>query len=513
MDLIDGEYNLYKIFTGIWNFTGEDTEIVPATEATNLSNIEGKALAFTPEFDAIKGELRTALNALASDTDPQIPETGAKTFDYMLLMQKLATGGKAHQLGNTLAKLAIENGITPVQTLTSTDGELTATVDTGYYLVTTKTTDIMQTTGITTMVAGDTTVTAKTSQPRLYKDIVLDTGQANYATVEMVDGRLPGITYNLRAVMPSNLLDKPNFALEIHDKLPTGLTTTTDEVKTQWNVTASLLVSQGALMVPLSDFEFDDITVVGGEIVFNSATFGEKMKELVENGTLATTTYSSSRVMVSVNYTPVFDDTDMTALFGTIEQADEPVTNTAYMKYTNNVYDPADTGLVKSVDVTATFQSFTAEILVKDLDGNSIAGAEFELQDSKGRVIKSDSANGVFQYAGLNLDTEYVLVNTTAVPGFEKKEDLHFKLKGVFDKAGNMTGVEVVVLSGGVEAPESVAIREDGNLGVLVNYICDKNTTPIVIPGTGAVPGLITIIVGIASLGTGTALVLKKEDE
>lgn len=113
----------------------------------------------------------------------------------------------------------------------------------------------------------------------------------------------------------------------------------------------------------------------------------------------------------------------------------------------------------------------------------------------------------------MNLDTEYVLVNTTAVPGFEKKEDLHFKLRGVFDKAGNMTGVEVVVISGGVEAPESVAIRGDGNLGVLINYICDKNTTPLVIPGTGAVPGLITIIVGIASLGTGTAMVLKKEEE
>lgn len=515
--MISGEYTIYQVFTGQWSLP-EGENLTVADDANPITNVKGMYLAFGAGFDAdaVKTELKTELNNMAGADDTKIPDTDALAYDYALLMNQLISKDvtTAHKVGNLVAKIAKKHNIAGTDVTIGEDQTLTTELNEGYYLIATKTDNIQEMTGtLTPVVQGQTTeLMSKSSGPFFKKTLVgrVTDGKGVSKNFTYADGKWEDRTYNLMVNLPTNYIDRDDYQIEVVDKLPTGMTVDETTLKNDWNLKIVYLDEMNDFSLVTCADVFDVSVVNGNEIHFTSnANFVTKFKAL-----------HISNPSIQIQYTPPL----ATVMDGkTFDTVDDMITNTAYMKYTNRVYDQTVTDKVSTPTQTASIMTYVAEIKVVDYKGDPMTGADFEIVDRNGKQVGKilTNANGVLQVAGLDLNTQYTIKNTNPVSGFKAKDDVTFTLTKVANEGKDYPQITVNISEKKDNTYENSDMLKDtaGNTrdtergtGVTVTYMFDKTANAVIMPGTGVTVGAITIVAGMVALGAGSAILLKKED-
>lgn len=203
--------------------------------------------------------------------------------------------------------------------------------------------------------------------------------------------------------------------------------------------------------------------------------------------------------------------------------------NTAYVEYSNNPNDNGtgtpSTGKTPDDKVVV----FTYQLIAnkKDEDGNDLKGAGFTLYKLNKNSTAEDKYEAVgneitgvdivkFEFKGIDAG-DYKLVETTVPSGYNKAEDMFFKIESTIDeetqsvtelKITQVTGVDgkVITDATGEAVFTFTGKLEDGSLSTDI-----ENLKGILLPSTGGIGTTIFYVIGaILVVGAGVLLIVKK---
>lgn len=487
---LNGSYNVYQLFTGTFTPEGNlgDLTVNPAYKADLLKAIQHFDASFT--LDA-KGSESDQANALAEKM--QTLCGGENTAQGRAFANYLAGILQA----DPTAVVQAENGTLSLQDQT-----------TGYYLITAAADNTTARTSAILLPAksGDNTITLKATQPAAHKTAV-GHGQsgpgASSVDQEISDGKILSPTYTIQGTVASNIADFSTYPYQVVDTLPEGVTTTAEEVKTDWKVSVS--VASGSKTASVDSQAQTSVSAAGNVITWS---FTDLKKTLEEAGIAQADLAAST---VSVTYTPVLDEQDLKALYSQGSVLSSPFTNTAQVVFASDPYaggegktSPTDPNTPGSQVKTYSWNLKLSKI---DQDKKPVTGAAFEITDPEGHVIGNNitaADDGSFLFTGLKAGVEYTLKETAVPAGYLAIDPVTFTITENKEADGTVSSIAVTKTSD----PDKAAAftTQDASVnGVIVNL------TGPVMPSTGQSGVLLVGAAGTAVAAISAMVILRKK--
>jgi fimbrial isopeptide formation D2 family protein len=301
-------------------------------------------------------------------------------------------------------------------------------------------------------------------------------------------GAVNAPTYTVTGSVASNIADYSIYAYSFTDTLPAGLTTTAEEVKADWNVS---ILADGT---DVTNAFSVSVSADGGTITWSCADL-KKAASITAN------------TNVVLTYTPVYDDDDIAALYGSKSTA--PMVNTVMLTYSNNPYTGSEGSTDSTPSDTEQVESFNLVINKKTTSGISLAGAEFTLTcngTEEGKKITDGSGTGVFEFTGLERGKTYTITETTVPAGYKRIDPITFTINSETAADGTVTNTFAEVTD-----PSSAATFEtSGNRTGTVNIV---NLEGVTMPFTGEAGMIGGMVVGGLILTISAAAVFRRKDK
>ena len=364
-------------------------------------------------------------------------------------------------------------------------------------------------------VNGDTQIAVKQSVPTLDKQVQEDSDKSwgKNATNAVGDT----VNYKLTTTVPTNLAKFKTYTYKIHDKLDKGLT-----------------------------FDKNSVTAVdGGKDLSNYFT----LEETPEANDTLTISFDLLAALKDGAIAP--GDTIVTTYSGTLNKdavvaPDGSNTNSAALQYSNNPntkYDGASESTTTTPPSKTHDYTIKARIIKQTSDEKTLAGAKFRLLNSdktkaaviadgkiqswvdkdavdKGTVFTTGD-NGVFAFAGIDVDENYYLEETEAPKDYSKLGDpvlIHINRNDAINYANAGATFDNTKLTGTVNYKKPGDL-EKSNTGMTFNADFNGLEAPVLndtgilgLPSTG---GMGTVMLYVAGgsliLAAGYALYRRKK--
>lgn len=398
------------------------------------------------------------------------------------------------EVANAIAKELVASG-TATGTYTPVDGKLDVTgLKTGYYLVASDTTDAdgwaetsMTDAMLIPLGADGVTKDSKISVPTVKKEV----DQAKVSENGLLDGVALKNTYKITGTMPVNIDQFDKYEYTFKDTLPNGVNVTQAELAT-WNV--SIKTADG---VNLTD-KFT-ATVTAGDNDNSVITW------TCEDLKAATTLTKDTKVIVE--YTPVFDEHDVNALFNQASALSTPQVNKVDLTYSNSPYS---NGKGHTPEDSTKVYSYNLVIKKVKEDQQALTGARFTLTDADGKTVGKDITvgdDGTFNFTGLKAGVEYTITETTVPSGYKAIAPVKFTIAETKDAENNA-----------VESISATESSDPSNAAVFTTSDATVNATIVNVPGqnmfqTGQA-GIITgVMVGSLALTLSVVTIIKRRNE
>ena len=536
----DHTFKAYQIFEGSTSATPGSTDETP--DATIGNVVWGGAITDPAKFiedlkaDTIIGKAFDGINASSSAADVAKAIADAKW-------------GEDSEQARALAKVAYAN------IDKSTGVEIGTSIDSGYYLVVDETgttgEDIVNLALLQLTDKGPFTVKQKVDVPSVTKK-VKETNDTTGNVTDWQDAadydKNDTIEYQLRGTLPTGYASFDNYYYAFHDKLSSGLTGSTDNLK--------VYLVNGKKNGAYTEDDFKDlktkVSAEGSNVTDITVAFTSNLENIdgsaSEDGkwgsTLTVTcddlkksafagSITEDSVIV-VEYTATLNER---AVMGT-----DGNPNTVTLEYTNKP-DAGGEG-DRSTTPPDTVIVFTYELDVdkyemKDGVKTALNGAGFTLYklEAKGEpkdkaeddtkdenatagpdgtgawvkvgdeIFNAESAKFVWD----RIDSgKYKLVETTVPDGYNKADDIIFTVKGIYEATGEppaLTGLTVV--DDGGENVEGFTVTLEAKTALARVEI--ENKRGVTLPETGGIGTTIFYVVGsVLVLGAVILLVTKR---
>ncbi len=419
---VDGQYKVYRLFTGSFADTNTDNGKM------------GNAVA----NDNYREDMRTVLNGFLADAN-KVPAVDA---DHSKLVVDTAIADGIAGLPDATTKQKFANKLaaalkdkTGFTSVNAEGGTLSVTgLEAGYYLIVNPDVDNnAMTSAILVPVNHDRKVTIKTSTPTVTKQAKLDGEEA----ADNVDIGLTGentlqkVTYVVTGTVASNIDDYDSYNYVITDALPKGLknTVTQERINTKWNVSINA-VSGGTTVSVKDKFTLSlDTSGSSPKMIWTCNDLIDAMGAMDHRSTQIVLTYTP-------DYTP-------SELEDSLENAMGAALNSVTLTYSNNPY----TGGTGSTAITPADESkvYTYKLALKKVkeDATPLTGAKFTLKRDGAPVFKDlgVGTDGTLAFTGLDSDVEYELSETTVPAGMKSIDPIKFTITAAKDADGTVTQV------------------------------------------------------------------------
>ena len=516
-------YKAYQLFTA--DFSGDSISNIQFGSGVNgselLKDAKLKTLieAHPAGYTAGDGTSKDALVSAASLARWLNKQAGYTEINKDSAGADDAGNSKADvmiQFNQIVAKHLVESESITAETGTGTTAEFNIPSK-GYYFI--KDADASDsykpdasTEFIVRTVNGNTQIAVKQSVPTLDKQVQEDSDQSwgKNATNAVGDT----VNYKLTTTVPTNLAKFKTYTYKIHDKLDSGLT-----------------------------FDKTSVKAVDGE------------KDLAKYFTLEGTPDENDTLTISFDLLAALKagdiapgDTIVTTYSGTLNKdavvaPDGNNKNSAALQYSNNPntkYDGAPESTTTTPPSETHDYTIKARIIKQTSDGKSLAGAKFRLLNSDktkaaviadGKIQSWDAVDkgtvfttgddGVFAFAGIDVDEDYYLEETEAPKDYSKLGDpvlIHINKNDAIDYANAAATFDNTKLTGTVNYKKPGALtKSDTNMTLNADFKGLEapvlNDTGILgLPSTG---GMGTVMLYVAGgsliLAAGYALYRRKK--
>lgn len=296
-----------------------------------------------------------------------------------------------------------------------------------------------------------------------------------------------------------------DYVYTIHDEMTKGLDFDASTVEVMLGTQKLTANTHYTVKTSCEDVEVNrkDGQKVGEsfEVEFNLAKIIEDFEDIAVDGAEFVTSYSCTLTTEALVAATAGDDNNSND-------------NTSHLEYSNNPY--SDT-TANTADVTVYDWTFTYDVIKYKNEakaGNELKGAGFTIYegstalkftqltgtntyvvDPAGTVEQIETPDdGAFKLVGLDDETEYKIVETKVPSGYNKAEDITFKISNTYD---------------GTPVGSNIATLTDNRDGDLTEKIVNKSGTQL--PSTGGIgTTLFYVIGGTMAAGAGVALIAKK---
>lgn len=434
---VDGEYKIYKLFTG--TFGGTDNKHLGNVVAnpTYLNTVLTTLNSVLPAEQKIDtsgmSEARIAIAITDAIHDLTVPD--ARKF--------------ANKLAGALATS------TPTDAQNATDGKVAFNVnETGYYLIASSSTSGANTSAILVPVNGNVTAETKVSTPTVTKQVKVnnggyekntDVGLTSATTVEK-------LTYKLEGTVASNIADYDAYEYVFTDTLPTGVTVTNERVhgvtgnstKPGWGVKVTAKVGDTTKDITASFSLPSDLS--GGTVTWTC----DNLKQVLLDAGFSSDNLGKAKI--ALTYTPDYTVTELGAAL--VGEGMPAVTNTAKLSYSNNPYIEGAGTVTDTTSAQSKVYTYKLSLskVKKASEGegtSSLDGAKFTLKRFNSETNAFDqivfenkeASDGFLAFTGLDSGVEYELSETVVPAGMKSIDPIKFKIVATKDADGTVTKV------------------------------------------------------------------------
>ncbi len=518
-------FKAYQIFAGSTSATPESTDETP--DATIGNVVWGSAITDPVKFIKALKDDTTIKSAFEEISESSSAADVAKAIAD-------AGWGEDSEEARALAKVAYANINKSVGVDTGT------TIESGYYLVVDETEGVTGKDSIVNLALlqltdkGPFTVKQKVDVPSVTKK-VKETNDTTGNVTDWQDAadydKTDTIEYQLRGTLPTGYASFDNYYYAFHDKLSSGLTGSTDNLK--------VYLVNGKKNGEYTEDDFKDLkTKVGKEdsnVTDITGAFTSKLENIdpsaSEDGKWGSTLTVTCNDLKKSEFTESITEDSVIVVEYTAILNNEAVMgkdgnpNTVTLEYTNkpDAGGEGDKGTTPPDTVIVfTYELDVDKYEMKDEEKTALNGAGFTLYkleangepkdkaedgtkdenatagpDGTGAWVKvgdeifnAESAKFVWD----RIDSgKYKLVETTVPDGYNKADDIIFTVKGVYDATGEepaLTDLTVVddegaevegfdvkleaktALAGvGIENKRGVTLPETGGIGTTIFYV------------------------------------------
>ena len=338
-------------------------------------------------------------------------------------------------------------------------------------------------------VVGDVTVTPKNATTSSQKKVKDTTDGVLSDWQDSADWNIgDDVPFQLTATVAADYADYSTYKLTFHDEESEGLTFKSDTVKVKVDdnevaKTLYTVVTTGLDDKCTFEIRFDNLKQVAG------VKAGSK---------------------VTVEYKATLNDQAV------IGSAGNP--NESFVEFSNHPYDSRKTGKTPHDKVIV----FTYQVVVNKVDGNKnpLPGAGFSLYrkgtdgtETQVREITA-GAGTTFTFKGLD-DGQYVLKETTVPDGYNKIEDIAFKISAKHETSSD--DPKLTSLMGILEDGKTVNLGDSGKYTATVKLSEGSITTDVmnkkgtVLPSTGGIGTRIFYAAGAILVAAAIALLVYRK--
>ena len=284
------------------------------------------------------------------------------------------------------------------------------------------------------------TINAKSSVPTVKKTVKDNTSTAwdkdfnHTADAGLLDSKIDNYTYKLQGTVASNIADYDKYQYIFTDTLPKGLSVTKDELDKDWNVSIKATSDKVTTGKDVSSAFTSSVTEAttdkGSAISWKSSDILPALKAAGITGD------DLASAKITVEYTPVYDSTDINNMFGSVSKLSEPDINTVDLTFSNNPYEGGSGSTSKTPTDLNKVYDYNLIIKKVDSDAKALTGAKFTLTDANGKTVGKEigeDQNGVFTFTGLDADTEYTITETKRPNGYKRIDPIKFKITSTPD--------------------------------------------------------------------------------
>lgn len=373
----------------------------------------------------------------------------------------------------------------------TTDAEVFAGVDQGYYLIAeTKTGNAQDTYSLVMLdTAGneDITVTTKEDKTELEKKVK----EKNDSTGEESDWQDAAdydigdaVPFQLTATVEAKYGDYSKYYFAFHDTMSAGLTFDKDSVKV---LVDGVEISAG----------YDVVT----EGLGDNCTFEVRFADLKQIASVQ----AGSKIVVE--YNAVLNENAVIGIAGN--------PNTAKLEYSNNPYGDGTGETPEDKVVVFTYELKANKV---DKEGQALAGAGFTLYkfDKKANdyVAVGAEITGVttFSFSGQDAG-QYKLVETTVPAGYNKADDIVFQVEAAYDTVSDNPTIKKLVVKDAngtvISDGENAVFTVDMTSGAAATNVVNLSGTEL--PETGGIGTKIFYTVGaVLMIGAAVFMITRK---